>query len=471
LRGEHAPAMPTETDRELRSSLPRVWAPPEPHLFVVLEGDRPTAGGVRCSLRGIEEVALARGEARIVHREAASPRITIGLPDRKVSGHHARIVRSQNGWRVIDGGSTNGTFLNGAQVDDRLLSDADIIEVGRTVLSLRLALATPEGTPGISVGEDDEIAGLGTLLPALRAELAVMERIASSTVPVLLLGETGTGKEVVARAIHTISQRPGEFVAINCAALPETLIEALLFGHAKGAFSGAVREETGVVRKAHMGSLFLDEIGDLPRAAQAVLLRVLQEGEVVPVGSTRPIPVDLRVVAATHQPIEAMVEQGRFRRDLFARLQGFTHRLWPLAQRREDVGLLVAELLNRLAKERADRVRISVDAARALLRYEWPLNVRELAQSLSRGLTLADDGLIDVSHLPPALTTAATRRPALAEPPASLSAEQAVVRAELVANLERCRGNVAAVARHMKRAPMQIYRWMQRLGIDPRVFR
>jgi transcriptional regulator with PAS, ATPase and Fis domain len=463
--------MPTETDRELRSSLPRIWAPPEPHLFVVLEGDRPTAGGVRCSLRDVEEVALARGEARSVRREAASPRITIGLPDRKVSGQHARIVRSQNGWRVTDAGSTNGTFLNGAQVSDQLLSDGDIIEVGRTVLSVRLALATPEKTPEISFGEEDEIAGLGTLLPALRAELAVVKRIASSTVPVLLLGETGTGKEVVARAIHAISQRPGEFVAINCAALPEALIEALLFGHAKGAFSGAVREETGFVRKAHMGTLFLDEIGDLPRAAQAVLLRVLQEGEVVPVGSTRPVQVDLRVVAATHQPIEAMVEEGRFRRDLFARLQGFTHRLWPLAQRREDLGLLVAELLKRLTTERASEARISADAARALVRYEWPLNVRELGQALSRALTLAEEGPVEVSHLPSALTAAAKRPPARGGAPTSLSSEQAAVRAELMAHLDRSGGNVAAVARHMHKAPMQIYRWMQKLGIDPRAFR
>jgi DNA-binding NtrC family response regulator len=463
--------MPNETDREVRSTLPRAWAPPEPHLFVVVEGDRPTAGGVRCSLREVEEVVLTREDARHAYRGGGSTLLNLSLPDHKVSSRHARLLRSAQGWRLRDCGSTNGTFVNGVPVTDQLLSDGDVIEVGRTMLRIRLSLATPEGTPPIAQSEAGELTGLCTLLPALGAELALVRRVACSSVPVLLLGETGTGKEVVARAIHATSGRPGEFVAVNCAALPATLVESLLFGHVKGAFSGAAREEVGFVRRAHGGTLFLDEIGDLPPAAQAVLLRVLQESEVVAVGSTRPISVDLRVIAATHQPVEVMAEHGGFRRDLLARLQGFTHRLWALADRGEDIGLLVAELLPRFAGERAHEVRLSPGAARALVRYQWPLNVRELVQVLSLAHTLANGLQIEASHLPSALTTVAHRAPTPGEAPDSLSPEQIAVRLELIAHLERSAGNVAAVARQMNKAPMQIYRWMHRLGIDPRAFR
>lgn len=462
--------LPIATDREVRSSLPRTWAPAEPHLFVVLEGERPTAGGMRCGLRDVDEVVLGRADARGTHR-GSSKQLDVFLPDRKVSARHARLLRGPQGWTLQDCGSTNGTFVNGVQVTDRILSDGDCIDVGRTVLRIRLSLATPDCTTPISESDPSDITGLRTLLPTQGAELALVRRVATSTVPVLLLGETGTGKEVVARAIHMASGRRGEFVAVNCAALPSTLVESLLFGHVKGAFSGAVREELGFVRRAHAGTLFLDEIGDLPAAAQAVLLRVLQEGEVVPVGSTRSVPVDLRVVAATHQPVDLMAEQGSFRRDLLARVQGFTHRLWPLADRLEDVGVLVAELLPRFAADRANEIRFSSDAARALVRYEWPLNVRELGQALSLALALSDADEIEASHLPLAVTTPPCRAAATTESLDSLSQEQLVARAELVAHLERCAGNVSAVARHMNKAPMQIYRWMQRLQIDPRAFR
>jgi DNA-binding NtrC family response regulator len=462
--------MPIETDREVRSSVPRAWAPAEPHLFLVLEGDRPTAGGMRCSLHDVEEVVLGRGDARGASR-GSTGRLDVSLPDRMVSSRHARLFRGPEGLTLQDCGSTNGTFVNGARVTDRLLSDGDVVDVGRTVLRVRLALATPEKTAPVSESESGDVPGLATLLPGLDAELALVRRVARSGVPMLLLGETGTGKEVVAQAIHATSGRPGKFVGVNCAALPSTLVESLLFGHVKGAFSGAVREELGFVRRAHEGTLFLDEIGDLPPAAQAVLLRVLQEGEVVPVGSTRPVPVDLRVIAATHQPVEVMAEQGSFRRDLLARLQGFTHRLWPLVSRREDIGVFLAQLLQRLAGERSPKIRFSSDAARALVCYEWPLNVRELGQALSLALALADDDQIEASHLPLTLTTPASRSPAMGEVPDSLSPEQVAARLELIAHLERCAGNVSAVARQVNKAPMQIYRWMQRLHIDPRAFR
>jgi transcriptional regulator of acetoin/glycerol metabolism len=465
-----------QTENEARSSIRPIWSPPAAHVFVVLEADRPDAGGIRCALADVDEVLLGRGDARTAKREGRV--LEIAVPDRKVSTRHARILRGARGvegWSFEDMGSTNGSFVNGRRTIGEPLHDGDFVQIGRTILRIRLALPTPPTTPAIATEAAGDALGLHTLLPALAGEIGVLAGVASSRVSVLLLGETGTGKEVTARAIHAASKRRGQFVAVNCAAMPDSLVEAQLFGHVKGAFSGATREEDGFVRSADGGTLFLDEIGDLPRAAQGVLLRVLQEGEVVPVGSTRPVRVDLRVIAATHQPIEAMINRGDFRRDLFARLQGFTHRLWPLRDRREDVGVLAAEILRAnagAAGAPSQPVQLSGEAARALAAYEWPLNVRELAQVLARGLTLAQGGTIDVEHLPPALLRVGDLPPARpVETPTELSEEDVALRATLLAHLEQCEGNVAAVARVMNKAPMQIYRWMRRLGIDPRSFR
>ena len=189
---------------------------------------------------------------------------------------------------------------------------------------------------------------LGTLVPALAEEQVALARIARSRVPVLLRGETGTGKEVTARRVHALSgSARGALVAVNCGAIPDALVESQLFGHAKGAFSGAVRDEPGFVRAAAGGTLLLDEIGDLPPTSQAALLRVLQEGEVVPVGSTRPVAVDLRVVAATHQPLEALVARGAFRSDLLGPARRLHLHSPAAAGAARGPGLLVADLLRR----------------------------------------------------------------------------------------------------------------------------
>ncbi len=184
--------------------------------------------------------------------------------------------------------------------------------------------------------------GLRTLLPELSESHGALARVAKkSTVPILFLGATGSGKEVLAREVHALSERKGAFVAVNCGALPLTLVESLLFGHVKGSFSGAARDEPGFVRSAEGGTLFLDEIGDLPATSQAALLRVLQEHEVIPVGATRAQRVDVRIVAATHRPLEALSETGGFRSDLLARLKGYTHRVPTLASRMPDFGVLL----------------------------------------------------------------------------------------------------------------------------------
>src|SRR6185295_9280335 len=207
--------------------------------------------------------------------------------------------------------------------------------LGHSVFVFRSDLPTRADTAG-DVASADLRAGtaaFATLIPELAAAFDTLARIAASTVPVLLSGETGSGKELLARAIHERSGRGGDFVAINCGAIPDTQMEAQLFGQVKGGFSGASRSEPGYLRAAHGGTLFLDEIGELPQSSQAALLRVLEENAVVPVGTTRPVAIDIRVVAATHAPIDDLVRSGAFRNDLFARIAGFRFAAPPLRDR------------------------------------------------------------------------------------------------------------------------------------------
>jgi DNA-binding NtrC family response regulator len=311
--------------------------------------------------------------------------------------------------------------------------------------------------------------GMRTLLPAFAVQLDAVARVAPTSVPVLVLGETGTGKEVMARAIHGLSRRAGAFVAVNCGALPETLLESQLFGHVKGAFSGALRDAPGFVRSADRGTLFLDEIGDLSLRSQAALLRVLQEREVVPVGATRPIKVDIRVLAATHRPLDILAARGEFRHDLFARIAGLRVMLPPLRERPCDLGLLVADVLGAAVPDRAGALSFSAAAGRALVRYDWPLNIRELGQALALSAALAADGVIDVAHFPP--TIAAAKGEAHHDDTAPLSTGDARLRAELLAHLEVAQGNISEVARAMGKARTQIHRWVKRFGIEIGAYR
>src|SRR3989442_1997706 len=237
---------------------------------------------------------------------------------------------------------------------------------------------------------------MATLSPAFALELERVATFARSQVPVLVSGETGTGKELIASAIHELSGRPGPFVAVNCGAIAPNLVESELFGYRKGAFSGALEDRPGLVRSSEHGTLLLDEIGDLPLAAQAALLRVLQENEVLPVGGTRPVKVDLRVVAATHRDLAALAAQDRFRRDLLARLDGARISLPALRERREDFGLILSALLEETAGEMARDVIFSPDAARTLLLHSWPLNVRELEKCIASAVLLARDRRVEL---------------------------------------------------------------------------
>jgi len=447
---------------------------PQPTLILVLDRARPLAGGARHSLTNIERVTIGRGHARSVQRvvEEGRPTLKLVLPDDRVSSLHARIELGADGWRLTDCGSTNGSRVNRQEVRSALLADGDLVEIGQTFLRYRGGLPTPFDAPG-DVDATDLSAlprVFGTLIPSLAGDLETLTRIARSEVSVLLLGETGTGKEVVARAIHAGSGRKGPFIAVNCGALPETLVESLLFGHRRGAFSGATHDAAGLVREAEGGTLFLDEVGDMGAPAQAAMLRMLQEREVTPLGLTRPIPVDVRVLAATHRPLVELAESGEFRADLLARITGFTFTIPQLRARLDDVGLLIAALLRKLAGDRAPRVSFSSELVNAILEHDWPLNVRELEQRLKAGVVLAADGRLELSHFwpdgPPRAPSRSTARPAEA-----LSPKDQALRDELVAKLTEHAGNVTHVGEALGKSRTQIQRWIRRLGIDVERFR
>jgi len=228
-----------------------------------------------------------------------------------------------------------------------------------------------------------------------------IDRVAESEMTVLILGESGTGKELVAKAIHAASGRAGHaFVPVNCASLSENLLESELFGHVKGAFTGAVRNKDGLFVAANGGTLFLDEIGSVPLPTQLALLRALQEHEVRPVGAVQAIPVNVRVVAATNENLEELLAAGRLRQDLYYRLSAFTLRVPPLRERGDDLALLAAAFLDRLAAS-GGALRLADEARVALARHAWPGNVRELSHALERGATLCENGVIRLADLPP----------------------------------------------------------------------
>ncbi len=250
--------------------------------------------------------------------------------------------------------------------------------------------------------------------PAMLEVYKLVARVAASLSTVLVVGESGTGKELVARAIHMHSARStGAFVAVNCTALTETLLESELFGHAKGAFTGAVQTKRGLFEEAQGGTLFLDEIGDINPKMQAQLLRVLQEGEIRRVGGSEPIRIDVRVVAATNRDLEEEVQRGRFREDLYFRINVVTIRLPSLRERPEDIPLLVDHFLSKYAqREGRAEAGIADDAMEILRRYNWPGNVRELENVIERALALSKSGIILPSDLP-AETRGADSRPNL----------------------------------------------------------
>jgi DNA-binding NtrC family response regulator len=324
--------------------------------------------------------AVSAGEEATIGTEPGNDLV---LSDRTVSRHHLAIRAGARGFELTDLGSTNGTILGGYRVFSALLEPGALVGLGRTTVKFDASDdqvredLSPRESFGRAIGAS----------AAMRRVFGVLERFASADGTILLEGETGTGKEVLAEAIHQESpRRAGPFVVVDCGAIPPALIESELFGHARGAFTGAVEHRVGAFESARGGTVFLDEIGELPLASQPALLRALEDRTCKRVGDDRRIHIDVRVVAATHRDLRHEVNRSRFRADLFYRLAVLRVRVPALRERRDDIALLVRHFHAQLAAGDL----LPDDLVTALARQSWPGNVRELRSAVQRAVVLGD---------------------------------------------------------------------------------
>lgn len=312
--------------------------------------------------------------------------------------------------------------------------------------------------------ERDALAGIVAVSPAMLDVLTLARRVAPSPHPVLLTGESGTGKEIVAHAIHDLSRR-GPFVVVNCGAIPTQLIEAELFGHERGAFTGADRERTGLIEAAHGGTLFLDEIGELPIALQPALLRFVETGEVRRIGATQLRRFDVRVVAATHRDLESEMSEGRFREDLYWRLNVLSVDVTPLRNRPEDVLPLAHHFLRESGASRP----IAAATATLLTSYAWPGNVRELRNAMQRAATLSSGDAIEPSDLPPRLREANRVAALVSQASQQLLALRDVERAYVLEIVRRTDGNKSRAAEILGLDRKTLYRKLMEYAQEPDV--
>lgn len=397
------------------------------------------------------------------------------IADRQMSRAHFRLEPSRDGgYTIRDLDTANGTYLNGQRVAGADSFSGGIISVGDT-LFVADEPPDPDGMPSATGIEEAEVPGLigsSEKLKALRRSVATVAGVQG---PVLLLGETGVGKEVAARAIHELSGRAGEFVPVNCAAIPSELAESEFFGYVKGAFTGAEADRAGFFEQASGGTLFLDEVGDLPAPIQAKLLRVLEDSVVRRIGSNESRSIDIRVVAATHIDLDS----SGFRRDLLARLSDWPIRLPRLSERRADI----PELWAHFAGPEASQPELTAEVVEALLLHDWPMNVRELRRLTRRVVEMSPAGEpIDLQLLPRAIRTPLMERLESGEfhPSASVDSTDDVAGVDdsgtpglevILDALRASKGNVKQAAIDNGWHRNQLYRWLRRLRINPDSFR
>jgi two-component system, NtrC family, response regulator AtoC len=401
-----------------------------------------------------------------------SPENNLVLDDTAVSRRHAAVALGERTPHLTDLDSRHGFVLNGVRQEPGTvvqLGDGDVVTLGNTALTVAsAALAeTPSRAPTAAQGFVVES-------EAMRTAYDLASRVARFTTSVVLNGETGVGKEVFASAIHNMSQRmQGPFVRLNCAAFPENLLESELFGHEKGAFTGADKRRIGYIEAAHGGTLFLDEIGEMPLSTQAKLLVVLESKKVVRVGSTTPNEVDVRYISATHRDLHHEIAQGRFREDLFYRLSSFVLMIPPLRQRAEEIPALCELFLGQFAKASGVTApRVSAEAMRVLQSSTWPGNVRELKNALERAMVLAR-GEIQVEDLPQSVLnpTPKARNPVTPLSTAgSVSTDlkgdlQAIERQNVIAALQECGGNQTKAALKLGISRRALIHKMDKFGL------
>ena len=394
------------------------------------------------------------------------------LQDGTVSRRHAEVVRTPHGVILRDTDSTNGTFVGDLRIREVFLTPETRFRVGQT----EMVFAPQDEVIVITPSDKSRLMDLVGESMAMRQVFSIIERVAPTSLTVLITGETGTGKELASRAMHRLSKREDEpFVVFDCGAAPESLIESELFGHEKGAFTGAVASREGVFEAAHGGTLFLDEIGELPLDLQPKLLRVLEQRELRRVGGSKVRAVDVRVVAATNRDLLQEVRAGRFREDLYYRLAVVELHLPPLRDRIEDLPMLVSHLLSR-AQTGGARVRAVEDQVIALFQaWRWPGNVRELANVVERAIPFTDGPIVTLEALPDAFRSGHPRSPgaqavqATADMPFKDAKEkliEAFERQYLIDLIERHGGNVSKAARAADMDRKSIARLMRKHGIN-----
>jgi len=429
--------------------------PSRPYLVYALACDRPSTPPSRWSLSRVADVVLS-GQGPLSATRAST--LTITCNDPWASTRHASLKRTFGRWFIEDLGSRNGTSVNGERVSRRPLEDGDLIETGHTAWWFR-ELAT--GVPPPDLAALDSAASFTTLHAPLEA--AATRGIAAlvAGLSVLIEGEAGVGKQRMAATLHEGSRRPGALVTVNCATLSAASAERELFGYRSSASSGASDEHTGYLRAAHRGTLVLDEIGDMPPAAQAALLRALAEHTVTPVGDKRPVPIDVAVVSTTRRDVYAMTSARTFSAELLTRLRGVAFWIPPLRERREDIGLFVARTIARVAPDAT----LQLDTARRLLTTAWPLNVRELESVVAAAALRAGTRAVTPSDLEGVVTPLPDTAPA---PPEAWSSAEIALRARLINALVSHGGSISAVAREFGCDRKQIHRWIARYSIDLR---
>jgi DNA-binding NtrC family response regulator len=366
---------------------------------VLSVGNRPVAVEVRgfqVEVVGGPDAGKTALASRRSFEIGTQPSCDLVLSDAHVSRRHLRIDIEARDCVLYDLGSTNGTRLHGVRVRAAALDDGAVIECGQTKLRFAMT-ATPFR---VALAEHDDFEGLLGRSVAMRELFALLDRVAGTDAAVLIQGETGTGKERVARALHARSRRAARpFAVFDCAAVPPTLIEAELFGHEKGSFTGATEKRAGVFERADGGTVFLDELGELALELQPKLLRVLESNEVYRVGASKPTPIDARIVAATHRDLQTRLGEGLFREDLYYRLAVVTVRVPALRERRDDIPMLASHFAREnLFQAQGSRGGVAAPGWEAIFEfmkgYDWPGNVRELRNVVERAVIMSDPKLL-----------------------------------------------------------------------------